>query len=60
MKHNYKRSAYAGNAHGGQKRATGIACKMARSANSLLRGIGRGLVNAVRAWTDSAPVKGGW
>ena len=60
MKRNYKRSAYADNAHGGcrKREAPGVAEKAARSVNGLLRGFGKGLVNAVRAWTDSA--RGGW
>ncbi len=62
MKHNYKRSAYADNAHGGcRKRAgSGVAQKALRSVNGLLRGLGRGILNAVKAWTDAAPVKGAW
>ena len=62
MKHNYKRSAYVDNAHGGCRKRTAlnVARKAVRSVNGLLRGLGKGLLYAVKAWTDSAPARGGW
>lgn len=59
-KHYNRRSAYVDNAHGGcrKRAALNVAQKAARSVNGLLRGIGKGLVNAVKAWTDSAPARG--
>jgi hypothetical protein len=58
----YRRSAYTDNAHGGcrKRAALNVAEKVARSANGLLRGIGKGLLHAVKVWTDSAPARGGW
>ena len=56
MKHNYKRSAYADNAHGGRRKRAMLRAfrQAARSADVLLRSFGKGLVRATRVWTDPA------
>ena len=57
MRNNYKRSAYADNAH---KRAMlpNVAYKAVRSVGKVGEGILKGIAKAVKVWT--VPARGGW
>ena len=57
----YGMSGYTDNARGGCRKRTvllDVLCKIARSVAWVIRGILKGLVRAVKVWTDSAPARG--
>lgn len=56
MKHNYQNYA-----HGGcRKRAMVLTVvrKVLRSVAIILHNLGKGILQAIRSWTDSAPARG--
>lgn len=60
-RYKYGMSAYhADNALGGCRKRTlrNMARKAGRSAAAFFRGIGKGVIGAIKAWTESSPARG--